>query len=139
VRVASSPFAPGGVIYRAGDSGDCAYIIKRGRVELRQKGRSVDVLCAGEIFGEMGLINGGTRMATAIAAGEAAELVPIDARLFASLIRDDDEFALTVMRLMARRHRATIEMFERCLDTSKAPAAVVAVAARRRSGPSASG
>jgi CRP/FNR family transcriptional regulator, cyclic AMP receptor protein len=109
------PFASGGVIYQAGDDGDCAYIIKRGRVELRQKGRPVDVLRAGEIFGEMGMINGGPRMSTAVAA-EFCELVPIDARLFASLIRDDNEFALTVMRLMARRHRATIEMFERCLD-----------------------
>jgi len=40
--------------------------------------------------------------------------------LFNSLMRDDDEFAATVARLMARRHRATIEMFERCVDEQPA-------------------
>jgi CRP-like cAMP-binding protein len=108
-------FVRNAVIYRAGDASDCAYIIKRGEVEIRQNRGPVETLHAGEVFGEMGLLDGGTRTATAVAAAPS-ELVPIDRSLFASLIRDDEEFAMTVMRLMARRHRATIEMFQRCLD-----------------------
>jgi CRP-like cAMP-binding protein len=115
-------FPDGAVIYRRGDIGNCAYIIKSGCIELRHKGRPVERLCAGEIFGEMGLIEGGARMVTPQCVGPV-ELVAIDCTLFASLIRYDEEFALTVMRLMARRHKATVELFERCLD-SMAPRAV---------------
>jgi CRP-like cAMP-binding protein len=108
-------FQDGAVIYRRGDISDCAYIIKHGCVELRHKGRAIERLCAGEIFGEMGLIEGGARMATPLCVGPV-ELVAIDCAMFASLLRYDEEFALSVMRLMARRHRATVEMYERCLD-----------------------
>ena len=106
-------FAAGTVIHLRGDVANCAYIIKRGSVEIRHHGRSVETLHPGEIFGEIGLIDGGPRIATAVAS-ERSELIPIDRSLFDSLMRDDDEFARTVTRLMARRHRATIEMFERC-------------------------
>ncbi len=114
------PCATGKAVYHAGDAGVCAYIVKRGRIEIRQRGRPVESLQSGEIFGEMGLIDGGTRMGTAVAS-EPSEVVPICAPLFASLIRDDEEFALTVMRLMARRHRATLDVLEGCLDQAATP------------------
>jgi CRP-like cAMP-binding protein len=115
---------PGGAsVHRRGDVGDCAYIIKHGLVEIRQKGRPVETLGAGEIFGELGMIDGEPRVGTAIAVGEV-ELVPIDRSLFTSLVRDDEDFALTILRLMARRHRATMEMFERCVaDLPEPPVA----------------
>jgi hypothetical protein len=42
-------------------------------------------------------------------------LLPIDRKLFKVMIRDDEDFALAVMRLLARRLRATAEMFEDCV------------------------
>ena len=112
-------FSAGTVIHLRGDVADCAYIIKSGGVEIRHHGRPVETLRPGEIFGEIGLIDGGPRIATAVAR-ERSELIPIDRSLFDSLMRDDDEFARTILRLMARRHRATVEMFERCVGEQPA-------------------
>jgi len=112
-------FPAGAVIHLRGDAANCAYIIKSGSVEIRHHGRQVETLHPGEIFGEVGLIDGGPRIATAVA-NEPVELVPIDRPLFESLVRDDHEFARTILRLMARRHRVTIEMFERCVGEQPA-------------------
>jgi CRP-like cAMP-binding protein len=118
-------FDDGAFIHRRGDAGDCAYIIKSGHIEIRQKGRPVERLSAGEIFGELAMIDGKPRIGAAVAVGDA-ELIPIDRGLFACLIRDDEDFATTILQLMARRHRATMEMFERCVgelsDLSQADA-----------------
>jgi len=56
------------------------------------------------VFGEMALIDGSPRSATAIAA-EASEVAPIDQAAFTHLVRHDPEFALRVMRILAGRIR----------------------------------
>jgi CRP-like cAMP-binding protein len=108
-------FADGAVIHRRGDPGDEAYIVRNGRVEIRQKGRAVETIGPGEVFGEAGLLDGSRRLTTAVAIG-AVDLIPLDRHMFDVLVRDDEEFAMTIMRLLARRLRATTEMFERCVD-----------------------
>jgi CRP-like cAMP-binding protein len=65
-------FAPGEVILRQGDSGDSAYIVKSGRVRIllgNESGLSEQVAClaAGDFFGEMSLLTGERRTATAMA------------------------------------------------------------------------
>ena len=116
-------YVDGVAIHKRGDAGCRAYIVKRGSVELRQKGRPVETIGPGEIFGEASLIIGSPQFDTAVAVGDV-ELLPIDQDLFDVLVRDDEDFARTVMRLMARRLRATAEMFELCVD--EAPAAAQA-------------
>ncbi len=123
-------FGDGATVYNHGDAGDCAYIVKSGCVEIRLASHSVETLCVGEIFGEVSLIDGGPRAATALADGDL-ELVPIHRSLFASLLRDDEEFAFAVLRLMARRRRATIELYaesssERSSAVTPRPAAETA-------------
>jgi CRP/FNR family transcriptional regulator, cyclic AMP receptor protein len=107
-------YADGVAIHRRGEEGHRAYIVKRGKVELCQKGRPIDTIGPGEIFGEVSLITGATQLDTAIAVGDV-ELLPIDRDLFGVLIRDDEDFAGTIMHLMARRLRAAAEMVERCV------------------------
>jgi CRP-like cAMP-binding protein len=102
-------FSQGATIFNRGDEGDCAYIIKEGRVEIREGDLALEALCAGEIFGEMALIDDAPRTASAVAASRV-ELIPIDRRMFNVLIRDDPDFATTVMRLMSRRLRATTRL-----------------------------
>ncbi len=108
-------FAHGVAIHRRGDEGRHAYIVKRGSVELRQRGHPYETIGPGEIFGEASLIVGSPQLDTAIAVGDV-ELLPIDRPLFDVLMRDDEDFAQIVMRLLARRLRATAEMFERCVE-----------------------
>jgi CRP/FNR family transcriptional regulator, cyclic AMP receptor protein len=107
-------YVDGITIHRRGDEGGCAYIVKRGQVELRQKGHPVDTLGPGDIFGEVSVISDAPRLETAVAVG-AVELLPIDRSLFDVLMRDDEDFAGTVMRLLVRRLSATAAMVDRCV------------------------
>jgi CRP-like cAMP-binding protein len=65
-------FAPGEIIIREGDPGDCAYFIQEGEVEvIRNHGGSETVaarLKAGQYFGEMALLSNRPRNATVRAA-----------------------------------------------------------------------
>ena len=114
-------FPNGASIHSRGDPGDCAYIVKSGRVELRQKGRAVETIDAGEIFGEACLLVNAPRLAGALAVG-AVELLPIDRHMFDVLLRDDEDFVRTIVRRLAWRLHATTEMFERCVDEVSAHA-----------------
>jgi CRP-like cAMP-binding protein/small-conductance mechanosensitive channel len=65
-------FAPGEVILRQGDPGDSAYIVQSGRVRIllsNDSGLSEQVACLapGDFFGEMSLLTGERRTATALA------------------------------------------------------------------------
>jgi CRP-like cAMP-binding protein len=108
-------YAAGAVVFERGDAGECAYIIKRGRVEIRERGRPLEIMQAGEIFGEMALIDSAPRTATAVALG-AADLIPICKPVFNALIHDDPDFVRTIMLLMARRLRAAMNLLDRCIE-----------------------
>src|SRR5690606_29716826 len=62
----------GGVLFREGDSGDALYVIARGAVQVRKNLEGKDgvlgVLGGGDITGEMALVTGEARTATAAAA-----------------------------------------------------------------------
>jgi CRP-like cAMP-binding protein len=100
-------FPDGGVVFIKGDAGKAAYMVRSGRVEIRQAGRAVESMARGEVFGELALIDSEPRSASAVAIGPT-ELAVIDKETFYKLIRDDPEFAVSIMRLMARRLRATL-------------------------------
>jgi hypothetical protein len=59
--------AAGEVLFRAGDPGDALFIVAKGRVQVQaEAGTSIAELNAGEAFGEMALLSGGARTATAV-------------------------------------------------------------------------
>jgi len=101
----------GGVVYSRGDSGDCAYVVRTGKVEIRGVGCAIEVIAPGEIFGEMALLDDQPRSCSAVAVGDA-ELIPINRSLFRALVLDDPEFALTIMRLIVRRLRAALAQLD---------------------------
>ena len=104
-------FDDGTSIYRQHERGDSAYIIQRGQVEISRRGGAVEIMQPGEIFGEMALIGNQPRSASAVALGEV-ELIPIDRAMFQVLIRDDPDFALTIINLVARRLRAASNLLD---------------------------
>jgi len=73
-------YQAGAVIFREGEPGDCAYIIERGLVSVSSlksgKPYVIGELAAGDIFGEMALIDDSMRAATVVAK-EETELVRI--------------------------------------------------------------
>lgn len=114
----------GAVIYARGEPGDCAYIVARGRVRIGNV-MPIDVLSPGEIFGEMALLDDGPRCSAAVAVGPT-EVMAIDRALFDVLIRDDPDFAVTVLRLMARRLRAAMTELDRATGRSRPELRVIA-------------
>ena len=81
-------------------------MVKSGRVDIREGGRVLETLGPGGLFGEMAMIDAAPRSASAVAVGPT-DLVVIDHDTFDALVREVPDFAISVMRLMARRLRAT--------------------------------
>jgi CRP-like cAMP-binding protein len=94
----------GKVIFQEGDAGRQLYAVKEGEVDIVVHGRVVETVGPGGIFGEMALIDAGTRSASAIARTDC-QLVPVDERRFSFLIQQTPQFALQVMRIIVERLR----------------------------------
>jgi CRP-like cAMP-binding protein len=67
--------AAGTVVFDRGDRSDAAYVILRGRVELRRDGVTGAVLLAGDIFGELSVLHGTPRPARAVVTESLVALV----------------------------------------------------------------
>jgi CRP-like cAMP-binding protein len=97
-------YVAGDKIFVQDDDGSCMYVVRSGKVNITTYGTVLESVGPNGIFGEMALIDGSPRSATAVA-GEPTEVAPIDRAAFAHLVTQDPEFALQVMRLMAARIR----------------------------------
>jgi CRP-like cAMP-binding protein len=97
-------FEPGEVLFSEGDKGDKMYVIRSGEVEVERDGKIVETLSGGGIFGEMALIDGSPRAATA-RAKTACEVAAITEKTFLFLVHETPFFAIAVMRVLADRLR----------------------------------
>ena len=109
-RIATRPVKAGSVIFQEGDKADGLFIIKSGQVGIRLGNRTLAELNTNSIFGEMALIDDAPRSATAVAVTDV-ELVPVSEKQFLFLVSQTPFFALKVMRVLARRLRATSKSF----------------------------
>jgi len=101
-------YSAGDVIYRQGEEAHKMYVLKEGRVDIQYNGHTVTTLSEGEIFGEMALIEGQTRIA-AVRANTDCVLVPIDQRRFHFMVTQTPRFATDVMAVMADRIKMLLE------------------------------
>jgi CRP/FNR family cyclic AMP-dependent transcriptional regulator len=108
--IATRPVKAGTLIFQEGDKADGLFIIKSGQVGIRLGNRTLAELDANSIFGEMALIDDAPRSATAVAVTDV-ELVPVSEKQFLFLVSQTPFFALKVMRVLARRLRATSKSF----------------------------
>lgn len=97
-------FAAGETIFETGQIGDFMYVILEGEVEIRGDSAPLAILSAGEIFGEMALIDNSPRCATARAFSEC-RVVPVDQYNFTYYVQHSPFFAIQVMSVMANRLR----------------------------------
>lgn len=105
-------YRAGKPIFRKGDAGDVAYVIQSGTVDIVRpvagENRLIATLAAGEIFGEMALIDGKPRMADAIAASDVVVLaVPSDQ--FQEKLRAADPFVRALLRMFVTNLRVMTE------------------------------
>jgi CRP/FNR family cyclic AMP-dependent transcriptional regulator len=103
-------FKAGSVVFREGDEAKELFVIKSGQIRIQIGNRTVTELAADSIFGEMALIDSERRSATAIATTDV-ELVAVSEKQFLFLVSQTPYFALKVMRVLARRLRATNKTF----------------------------
>jgi CRP-like cAMP-binding protein len=101
-------FAVERTIFKTGDAGDCAYVIESGQVDIRRQVgaqiKTIATLAAGEIFGEMALIDGKRRMADAVAVTNVTVLV-VPADQFSDKMRAADPFVRALLRMFTENLR----------------------------------
>jgi len=108
-------FKAGDTIIAQGDEGDTAFLIVTGSVEVSigqgKKARTLGVLNAGEVFGEMCLIDPGPRSATVKAATDV-ECLATSYEEFIKVIEDQSERSATFMKALVKRLRRMNELME---------------------------
>ncbi|MEO5335911.1 MAG: cyclic nucleotide-binding domain-containing protein [Magnetospirillum sp. WYHS-4] len=111
--MAKKQYRDGDVIFREGDPSDSAYVIEGGAVELSKASDREPVQLArlktGEMFGEMGILDGSGRSATAVAAGKV-KVREIGRDEFLRQLETDSAMALSIIRKLVQRLRAADEM-----------------------------
>lgn len=102
----------GEYLFRRGDVGSEMYVIREGKIEIINPeidAEPIAVLGKGDFFGEMAILEGAARTASARAAVDA-ELVRIDEATFGRLLRRDPEVAVRIMRKLSQRIRHLEEL-----------------------------
>lgn len=91
-------------VFLAKEDGDCLYVVIAGQIEIITVGQKLELVGPGGIFGEIALVDQGSRSASAMAATEA-EVFQIDRAAFLNLVSEVPTFALDVMAALAARMR----------------------------------
>jgi CRP-like cAMP-binding protein len=108
-------FKAGDTIIAQGDNGDTAFFIVTGSVEVSigqgKKAKTLGILNAGEVFGEMCLIEPGPRSATVKAVTEV-ECRATSYEEFIKAIEDEPERSATFMKALVKRLRRMNELME---------------------------
>lgn len=97
-------FKVGTTVFAEGTEGDLMYVILDGELEVRSRGKLIEVAKPGDVVGEMALIDTKARSATVVARTDC-RLVPINEKRFLVLVHQAPIFALLVMRILADRLR----------------------------------
>ncbi|MFA5162398.1 MAG: Crp/Fnr family transcriptional regulator [Elusimicrobiales bacterium] len=105
----------GEMIFSKDEAGDNFFIVKSGRVRIftsvqPERAKTLAYLGAGDFFGEMALLGGEVRSASACAE-EDCELRVINGGNFKKLLRADHAFTLNLLRTLCERlHKADDEI-----------------------------
>jgi CRP-like cAMP-binding protein len=101
-----------GAFFKEGQASDRMYLLVSGEVSLLRGGKTLDIVKAGEIFGEVAAITGQPRTASAIARKDCKAL-SLDANKFQQAVQVLPEFALLLMRILNNRVRLTLALIGR--------------------------
>ena len=106
----------GDTVFLKGDPGRSVFAVTEGIVEISvasEDGRAIvlNLLGAGEIFGEIALLDGGPRSADAVALTDV-KLAVLDRREFRSCLLEQPNAALKLLEVLAHRIRHTSAQVE---------------------------
>lgn len=99
-------YPAGTVVFGQGSEGDAMFVIAEGQVEIQIAGdggenRLSIYLGAGQIFGEVALIDQGKRSASVVVVEDKTEIYRIPARDFVALCAEDTAIGYIIMRNLA--------------------------------------
>ena len=99
------------VIFEEGSTGRELFVVLDGKVDIAKvhgaEKTVIVTLSKGEFFGEMAVIDGSSRSATAIAAAPNTKVMRINHARFVYLVSQQPAFALMVMDALSKRLRAS--------------------------------
>lgn len=99
-------YAPGDVLFRENEVGDVMYVVQSGAVRISKNvggnDKLLTILGPGEFFGEMALLNGKPRTATATVMDPTRCLV-IDSRRLEEMVAKNAEISLRLIKKLAKR------------------------------------
>ena len=109
-------FRNGEVIFSHGDPGDALYAVISGRIRISSgapDGRQIylNIMEPGDTFGEIALLDGGARTASATAIAPS-EVVSIRREHFRALLEREPQVAFELLRLCGQRLRWTSGLLE---------------------------
>jgi CRP/FNR family cyclic AMP-dependent transcriptional regulator len=107
-------FDKGDTIFSYGDAGDALYLVHTGRVEVFVENTEGEKILlaqneAGDLFGEISLLDGGARTATAVCV-EDTEVLTLDRDHLLKFITQHPHAALDLLAVMGKRLRNTDEL-----------------------------
>ena len=105
-----SNFKKNEIIFNEGDKADCMYDIRLGTVGIfanygTKEEKLLTELSKDQFFGEMGIIEGYPRSATAVAMGDMTELTVIPKADFETYCKENPEKTILIMKNMSARIR----------------------------------
>ncbi|WP_024507514.1 Crp/Fnr family transcriptional regulator [Bradyrhizobium sp. ARR65] len=104
-------FGVGDVIFEEGSTGRELFVVLDGQVEIAKiRGDTKTVIVTlgkGEFFGEMAVIDGSARSASAVVAAPNTRVMRINHARFVYLVSQQPAFALMVMDALSKRLRAS--------------------------------
>jgi CRP-like cAMP-binding protein len=112
-------YRTGDVLFREGERGEEMFVIQSGLVQILKRvgadERPLATLGRGEFLGEMAILNGKPRTATAVVLEDAQCLV-IDAATLEHMITSNSEIAIRLVKKLARRLDSADEMIQILLN-----------------------
>ncbi len=105
-------YKAGQIIFRERETGDQAFVVKSGVVEITKHDESgkeihIGTVCKGGMFGEMALIDNKLRMASARAKDEGTEVMVVTKELFDNKINKADPFVRGMLNILVDYVRKT--------------------------------
>ncbi len=112
--------AAGSPLFAESTPGKTMYFIAAGEVALTRSGKPLDVIKAGEVLGEMSVLTGEPRSATATAR-IACEVIELDGSTFSDAIQKTPDFALMLLAILIKRLRLALAMQMLSKNQNQAP------------------
>lgn len=127
-QVEALKYKKGEPIFCEGDKSGCAYIIEFGSVEVYKslpngERQFLGVLSQGDIFGELGLIDGLPRSAT-VRALDNCRIRKISGETFALLAKKNPRALVPILKILTSRLRQTLRMVDNLENKRAAPKGV---------------